>query len=111
MEMKLDLLHKFVSNRKNDPNSPENSEISRLFYKLAKSLKTQNLVYDDRNYLNNVEKKIKRSKRDDTDLFKSLIGHYNFDDSQDMALLNVKGNLSLSDVLKGSTMDSAIEIL
>jgi hypothetical protein len=58
-----------------------------------------------------VHKKIKRGKRDDTDLYKGLIGHYGFDDPQDSALLNIKGNLSLSDVFKGSTMDSAIEIL
>jgi hypothetical protein len=38
--MKINLLEKFVKNRAGDENSPENAQISKMFYKMVKSLKS-----------------------------------------------------------------------
>ena len=111
LNQKIELLLMFVKNRKSQENSPETSETCKTYYKLLKSLKQHDTVYSDLNYFTEQNKKIKRGLRDDTELYKNLIGHYSFDNPEDSVLLNLKDNQSLSDVLKGTTMDSAIEIL
>lgn len=89
----------------------EATETSRLFHKMQKSTFQQNLAFSDGDLQDPVTKKIKRSERNDTELYKGLISQFGFDDPRDNTIINLKDNQTLGEALKGKTADSAIEII
>jgi hypothetical protein len=78
---------------------------------MQKSTILQNLAFKDGETEDSTTKKIKRSDRNDTQLYKGLINQFGFDNASDNTIVTLKENQSLGEALKGKSFDSAIEIL
>lgn len=108
-EKRLDLLHKFVRNRKREYRNPK---ILKRYRDMLRGVHEQNWIYNDKNVMSLAQKRVKRRARDDNGLFKGILKHYQFDDPEDIGLIGLKGKtVGLGISLKGNSLDSAIEIL
>ena len=107
---KVELLYKFVKNRRKVNSS---QKVVGRYNRILRGIGDQDWVYNDKNVNVEPRKRIKRARRENSDLIlKGILRGYGFDEPSDTALIGLKGGReSLERSLRGNSLANAIEIL